>query len=42
MITVHSAGGPAMLAAAKAALDGSRQPARALAVTVLTSMDAAH
>src|ERR1700722_7576995 len=41
MMTVHSAGGPAMLAAAKAALDGIANPPELLAVTVLTSMDAA-
>ena len=40
MITVHSAGGPAMLAAAKAALAGIADPPELLAVTVLTSMDA--
>jgi orotidine-5'-phosphate decarboxylase len=42
MITVHAAGGPAMLAAAKAALDGLADPPELLAVTVLTSMDAAQ
>jgi orotidine-5'-phosphate decarboxylase len=42
MITVHAAGGPAMLAAAKAALDGIADPPELLAVTVLTSMDAAQ
>ena len=41
MMTVHSAGGPAMLAAAKAALNGIANPPELLAVTVLTSMDAA-
>ncbi len=41
MMTVHSAGGPAMLAAAKSALDGIANPPELLAVTVLTSMDAA-
>jgi len=41
MMTVHSAGGPAMLAPAKAALDGIANPPELLAVTVLTSMDAA-
>src|SRR5580698_7874476 len=41
MMTVHSAGGPAMLAAAKVALDGIANPPDLLAVTVLTSMDAA-
>lgn len=39
MITVHAAGGPAMLAAARAALDGLAYPPELLAVTVLTSMD---
>jgi orotidine-5'-phosphate decarboxylase len=39
MITLHAAGGPAMLAAAKAALDGVADPPELLAVTVLTSMD---
>ena len=42
MITVHAAGGPAMLAAAKAALAGLADPPELLAVTVLTSMDAAQ
>jgi len=41
MINVHAAGGPAMLAAAKAALDGVTNPPELLAVTVLTSIDAA-
>ena len=40
MLTVHAGGGPAMLAAAKAALDGVSNPPELLAVTVLTSMDA--
>jgi orotidine-5'-phosphate decarboxylase len=40
MMNVHAAGGPAMLAAAKAALDGVTNPPELLAVTVLTSMDA--
>jgi len=40
MVNVHAAGGPAMLAAAKAALDGVANPPELLAVTVLTSMDA--
>jgi orotidine-5'-phosphate decarboxylase len=40
MINVHAAGGPAMLAAANAALDGVANPPKLLAVTVLTSMDA--
>jgi orotidine-5'-phosphate decarboxylase len=39
MINVHAAGGPAMLAAAKAALDGVANPPELLAVTMLTSMD---
>ena len=42
MITVHAAGGPAMLAAARAALDPLPHPPQLLAVTVLTSMDAAQ
>jgi orotidine-5'-phosphate decarboxylase len=42
MITVHAAGGPAMLAAARAALGGLSAPPQILAVTVLTSMDAAQ
>lgn len=42
MMTVHAAGGPAMLAAARAALDGVANPPELLAVTVLTSMDAAQ
>ncbi len=40
MLTVHAGGGPAMLAAAKAALAGVANPPELLAVTVLTSMDA--
>ena len=39
MINVHAAGGPAMLAAAKAALEGVDNPPELLAVTMLTSMD---
>ncbi len=39
MMTVHAAGGPAMLAAAHDALDGIADPPELLAVTVLTSMD---
>src|SRR5664279_4249901 len=39
MINVHAAGGPAMMAAAKAALDGIADPPELLAVTMLTSMD---
>lgn len=42
MMTVHAAGGPAMLAAARAALDGVANPPEILAVTMLTSMDAAQ
>src|SRR5579863_5193798 len=42
MVTVHAAGGPAMLAAARAALDGLPDPPELLAVTVLTSMDSAQ
>jgi orotidine-5'-phosphate decarboxylase len=42
MMTVHAAGGPAMLAAARAALDGVPNAPTLLAVTVLTSMDAAQ
>ncbi len=42
MLTVHAAGGPAMLAAARAALDGLADPPELLAVTVLTSMDPAQ
>jgi orotidine-5'-phosphate decarboxylase len=40
MMTVHAAGGPAMLAAARSALDGMASPPELLAVTMLTSMDA--
>lgn len=39
MITVHAGGGPAMLAAACAALAGMKNPPQLLAVTLLTSMD---
>ena len=39
MMTVHAAGGPAMLAAARGALEGVTNPPELLAVTVLTSMD---
>ncbi len=42
MISVHAAGGPAMLAAAGAAIADIADPPRLLAVTVLTSMDAAQ
>jgi len=38
MVNVHAAGGPAMLAAARAALDGVEDPPELLAVTMLTSM----
>ena len=41
MMTVHASGGPAMLKAAREALDGVTDPPELLAVTVLTSMDAA-
>jgi orotidine-5'-phosphate decarboxylase len=40
MLTLHAAGGPAMLEAARAALDGMTDPPELLAVTMLTSMDA--
>ena len=39
LTTIHAAGGPAMLAAARAALEGVDNPPQLLAVTVLTSMD---
>ncbi len=39
MMTLHAAGGPAMLGAARAALDGVAEPPELLAVTVLTSID---
>jgi orotidine-5'-phosphate decarboxylase len=42
MLTVHAAGGPVMLAAAREALAGAVNPPELLAVTVLTSMDAAQ
>lgn len=42
MLTVHASGGPAMLAAARTALDGVTDPPELLAVTMLTSMDAAQ
>ena len=42
MMTVHAGGGPAMLAAARNALEGMVDPPELLAVTVLTSMDAAQ
>ena len=40
MLTVHASGGPAMLAAAQAGLEGMSNPPELLAVTMLTSMDA--
>jgi len=42
MMTIHASGGPAMLAAAKKALEGSENPPQLLAVTVLTSIDQAQ
>lgn len=42
MITLHAAGGPLMLAAAKEAVQGIAGPPELLAVTVLTSMDQAQ
>jgi orotidine-5'-phosphate decarboxylase len=42
MMTLHAGGGPAMLTAARAALEGVDDPPELLAVTVLTSMDAAQ
>lgn len=42
LLTVHAAGGPAMLAAAAEAAAGVADPPRLLAVTVLTSMDTAQ
>lgn len=39
MLTIHAAGGPAMLVAAQEALVGTAHPPQLLAVTVLTSMD---
>ena len=42
MMTVHASGGPSMLAAARAALEGVQKPPELLAVTVLTSMDSAQ
>ena len=40
MLTLHAAGGPAMLTAAREALAGVANPPELLAVTMLTSMDA--
>src|ERR1700758_564454 len=42
MMTVHASGGPEMLKAARATLDGVTDPPELLAVTVLTSMNAAE
>jgi len=42
LLTIHAAGGPAMLTAAREALAGMANPPGLLAVTVLTSMDAAQ
>jgi orotidine-5'-phosphate decarboxylase len=42
MMTVHASGGPAMLQAARAALNGLQNPPELLAVTILTSMDQAQ
>ncbi|WP_446743224.1 orotidine-5'-phosphate decarboxylase [Silvibacterium acidisoli] len=42
MLTVHASGGPVMLAAAQEAAAASSNPPKILAVTVLTSMDAAQ
>ncbi len=42
MMTLHAGGGPAMLAAAKQAIAGLKNPPQLLAVTVLTSMDQAQ
>jgi len=42
LLTIHASGGPAMLAAAAAAAIGSGTQLKLLAVTVLTSMDAAQ
>jgi orotidine-5'-phosphate decarboxylase len=39
MVTIHAAGGPAMLAAAREAIIPMANPPRLLAVTMLTSMD---
>lgn len=42
MVNVHAGGGPAMLTAAREALDGMENPPELLAVTVLTSVDDAQ
>jgi orotidine-5'-phosphate decarboxylase len=42
MVNVHASGGPAMLEAARTALEGITNPPELLAVTVLTSTDAAQ
>jgi len=42
LITLHAVGGPAMLSAARAALEGIENPPELLAVTVLTSMDSSQ
>lgn len=42
MLTLHASGGPAMMAAARAALEGVPDAPELLAVTVLTSMDSAE
>jgi orotidine-5'-phosphate decarboxylase len=41
LLTLHAAGGAAMIAAARTELDRARSATRLLAVTVLTSLDAA-
>ena len=42
LLTIHAQGGPAMLAAARSALESVTNPPELLAVTMLTSMDAAQ
>lgn len=42
LMTIHASGGPAMLTAARAAVETVPNPPQLLAVTVLTSMDAAQ
>jgi orotidine-5'-phosphate decarboxylase len=42
LLTVHATGGPAMLTAAREALEGFTNPPQLLVVTVLTSMDRAQ